>query len=52
MAGFTATATTDIDAPPDVVWSTLTDPEAIKSFMFGATVETDWEPGTLHRLEG
>jgi uncharacterized protein YndB with AHSA1/START domain len=46
MAGFVATATIEIDAPPEVVWRTLTDPGAIKRFMFGATVETNWQPGS------
>ena len=46
MAGFVATATIAIDAPPDVVWRTLTDPAAIERFMFGAAVETDWRPGS------
>jgi uncharacterized protein YndB with AHSA1/START domain len=46
MAGIVAMAETEIDATPDVVWRTLTDPAAIKQFMFGAAVETDWQPGS------
>lgn len=46
MAGFLAEATAEIEAPPHVVWRTLTDPAAIKSFMFGTTVQTDWQPGS------
>ena len=46
MAEFVATATTEIDAPPEVVWRTLTDPAAIKRFMFDTTVQTDWQPGS------
>jgi uncharacterized protein YndB with AHSA1/START domain len=41
-----ATAETQIDAPPDRVWSALTDPEQIKKYMFGSQVETDWKQGS------
>ena len=46
MAGFVATASTDIDAAPDVVWHVLTSPEEVKKYMFGTTVESDWTPGS------
>ena len=46
MTKFEATATTEIEAPPGVVWRTLTDPAAIKRFMFDTTVQTDWQPGS------
>ncbi len=46
MVGIVGIAATEIDAPPDVVWRTLTDPAAIKQFMFGTMVETDWQPGS------
>lgn len=46
MAGIVANASIDIGAPPDVVWQALTDPDAIKQFMFGTTVETDWRVGS------
>jgi uncharacterized protein YndB with AHSA1/START domain len=46
MAGFVATAETEISAPPERVWLALTDPEQIKKYMFGSLVETDWEPGS------
>ncbi|WP_336086829.1 SRPBCC domain-containing protein [Nocardia sp. SSK8] len=46
MVGFVATAEVDIDAGPERVWEVLTDPAAIREFMFGAEVETDWRPGS------
>lgn len=42
---FVATSTISIDAPADRVWSVLTDRDAIKEFMFGTEVETDWTVG-------
>ena len=41
-----ATSTTTIQASTDRVWSILTDPEAIKTFMFGTDVITDWTIGS------
>ncbi|TCM47683.1 SRPBCC domain-containing protein [Kribbella sp. VKM Ac-2568] len=46
MADYVATAKTEISASPTQVWGVLTDPEQIKKFMFGADVETDWQPGS------
>jgi uncharacterized protein YndB with AHSA1/START domain len=46
MAGIVATAATDIDAPPELVWSAITDPAKIKQYMFGTDVSTDWRPGS------
>lgn len=46
MADLVATAETEIDAPPVVVWDALTDPVQIKRYMFGSVVETDWKPGS------
>lgn len=34
-----------VDAPRETVWHALTDPETIRLYMFGATVETDWSVG-------
>lgn len=46
MAGnYVATSTITIDAPTDQVWAILTDRDAIKEFMFGTDVETDWAIG-------
>ena len=46
MAGHVASAETDIDASTADVWTALTSPEAIAQYMWGAQVETDWEPGS------
>ena len=46
MTGFTATASVEVDASPEVVWSTLTDPARIADWMSGSTVETDWQVGS------
>jgi uncharacterized protein YndB with AHSA1/START domain len=46
MAGnFIASSTITIHASADRVWSVLTDPQAIKEFMFGTDVLTDWTVG-------
>ena len=46
MTGYVATAETDINGSPALVWAALTDPEQIKEYMFGSQVETDWQPGS------
>lgn len=46
MAGIVATAEIDIAAPAAAVWQALTDPERIAQYFLGATVETDWQPGS------
>jgi uncharacterized protein YndB with AHSA1/START domain len=43
---YVATSTITIEAPPSRVWSVLTDPGAIKEFMFGSDVVTDWTVGS------
>lgn len=40
-----ATSTITIDAPADRVWKVITDPAAVKEFMF-ADLETDWTEGS------
>ncbi len=45
-ANLIATAFTTIDAPPSHVWRALVDPAAIKQYMFGTTVVTDWRVGS------
>ena len=46
MTGLVAAAEIDIAAPAPAVWQALTDPERIKQYFMGATVETDWQPGS------
>jgi uncharacterized protein YndB with AHSA1/START domain len=46
MTGPVAAAEIDIAAPAPAVWQALTDPERIKQYFMGATVETDWQPGS------
>lgn len=41
-----AEASVSIDAPAAAVWRALTDPELIREYLRGATVETDWSPGS------
>ena len=40
-----ATAKTSIAAHKTKVWNALVSPEAIKQYMFGTDVESDWKPG-------
>ncbi|PTT68122.1 SRPBCC family protein, partial [Arthrobacter sp. HMWF013] len=42
---FVAKSAITIDAPPDRVWEVITDPDAVKEFMFGADLQTDWTVG-------
>lgn len=46
MRGIVATAETEIDAPAPQVWAALTEPEQVKEWMFGTTLETDWQVGS------
>ena len=48
----TATAWTTIKASSEVVWDALVDPEAIRAYMFGTTVTTDWHEGNPITWEG
>jgi uncharacterized protein YndB with AHSA1/START domain len=41
-----ARASTTIDAPVTRVWDALVDPEAIRRYMFGTTVVSDWMEGS------
>jgi uncharacterized protein YndB with AHSA1/START domain len=41
-----AHASRRIDATPDAVWRALTDPAMLAEYMFGATVVSDWQPGS------
>jgi uncharacterized protein YndB with AHSA1/START domain len=35
-----------VNAEPAKVWAALTTPDIIKTYFFGATVATDWKPGS------
>jgi uncharacterized protein YndB with AHSA1/START domain len=52
MSTYVATAECEIDAPPQEVWRALTDPAAIREFMFGSDVRTDWQPGSTITWKG
>ena len=41
-----ATATVVVAADRESVWHALIDPAAIKQYMFGTTVQSDWQPGS------
>jgi len=49
---FTATSRTTIDAEPAAVWTALTDPDLVSRAFFGATVESDWTPGSPITFSG
>lgn len=44
--GLIARAATFIAADPSAVWSALVEPAAIKEYMFGTTVSSDWREGS------
>jgi uncharacterized protein YndB with AHSA1/START domain len=52
MAGYIATAETEINASPTQVWVALTDPQLIKRYMFGSQVVTDWQQGSTILWQG
>lgn len=41
-----ATAAVTVDAPAAKVWEALVSPDAIKQYMFGTNVTTDWREGS------
>ena len=48
----TAKATTSIAAPRSKVWDALVTPAAIKQYMFGADVDSDWREGSRITWQG
>ncbi|AMB58517.1 SRPBCC domain-containing protein [Microterricola viridarii] len=49
---YVASSTITIGATPERVWSVITDPDAIREFMFGTDVDTDWIVGGPIRWRG
>jgi uncharacterized protein YndB with AHSA1/START domain len=47
-----ATATTSIRATPREVWQALVNPSALKQYMFGADVASDWKEGSTITWKG
>lgn len=47
-----AKAVTTIDAPKADIWDALVDPVAIKQYMFGTTVTSDWKEGSKIAWKG
>ncbi|GGH98583.1 SRPBCC domain-containing protein [Arthrobacter liuii] len=47
-----ATSVTIINAGPERVWEVITDPAAVKEFMFGTTLATDWNVGSPITWQG
>ena len=52
MMNITAEVKKTISAPAAEVWQALTTPASLKSFFFGADVETDWKVGSAIRMHG
>jgi uncharacterized protein YndB with AHSA1/START domain len=46
MTGHVATARIEIEATAERVWDAMTDPEQVKAYMFGADVDSDFQPGS------
>ena len=46
----TIEVSTLVAAQPQEVWAALTTPEIIKTYFFGADVETDWREGSPIRF--
>jgi uncharacterized protein YndB with AHSA1/START domain len=41
-----ARASTTVNAPKERVWRALVDPDAIRQYMFGTNVSSDWKEGS------
>jgi len=52
MSKQTLTTTIDIKAPKAEVWKGLTDPEIVKQYFFGTTVQSDWKVGSPITFSG
>ena len=52
MAIQAAQVSTEIDAPPEMVWSALTTPAVLGKAFFGSQVQTSWKVGSPIRFRG
>jgi uncharacterized protein YndB with AHSA1/START domain len=52
MEQLIAKAAVNVDAPSATVWDALVNPEAIKQYMFGANVVSDWHEGSSITWKG
>jgi uncharacterized protein YndB with AHSA1/START domain len=52
MTQATAQVSRTIDAPAGEVWKALTTPEIIRTYFFGADMETDWKVGSPVKIRG
>lgn len=50
--GLVASASAEIDAAPERVWKTLTDPALVKQWMFGTTIASSWKVGSPVTFKG
>lgn len=50
--GYIARSSTTINAPREKVWNALVNPYAIKQYMFGTKVTSDWRPGSSITWKG
>jgi uncharacterized protein YndB with AHSA1/START domain len=49
---FSASTSIEIDALPQRVWQTLTEPDLVARYMHGTAVDTDWAIGSPIRWRG
>ena len=52
MTGHVARAEVIVEEHPSVVWTALTDPEQVRSWMVGTTLTTDWQVGSPITWQG
>ena len=52
MTGHVARAEVIVEEHPSVVWTALTDPEQVRTWMMGTTLTTDWEVGSPITWQG
>ena len=49
---FEITYQTTIDAPIDLVWDALVNPDIVKQYFYGSTINTDWQIGSPIEFTG